>query len=59
MSATSNPKDNLHFWTNARIYTDQDGNGSFIGSTTKGVDAGGTAYVQVGATNQLINMPEE
>ena len=59
LSATSNPKDNLHFWTNARIYTDEDGNGSFIGSTTKGVDAGGTAYVQVGATNQLINMPEE
>jgi hypothetical protein len=59
LGSTSNPKDNLHFWTNARIYTDQDGNGSFIGPTTTGVASGGTAYIQVGATNQLSNMPNE
>lgn len=54
---TGNPKDNLDFWTNARIYQDPQGRSSSLGSVTKSVNDGGIAYAQVGSTEQLLNIP--
>lgn len=54
--ATSNPKDNLDFWTNARIYQDPSGISSSIGSVTPPPPNSGVVCVQVGSTNQLLNI---
>ena len=56
LSATQNPKDNLDFWTNARIYKDPSGLSSSLGNVTPVVDSGKTAYVQVGSTDQFLNI---
>ena len=53
---TPNPKDNLDFWTNARIYQDPSGLSSTLGSATPTVPTGQVAYVQVGAASQLLNI---
>ena len=53
---TPNPKDNLDFWTNARIYQDPSGLSSTLGSVTPAVPTGQVAYVQIGAASQLLNI---
>ena len=56
---TSNPKDNLDFWTNARLYLDESGKSSSLGSVTGTVTHGGIAYAKVGATQQLLQVPPD
>lgn len=56
LKATPNPKDNLDFWTNARIYQDPSGTSSTLGSVTPTVPTGQVAYAQVGAASQLLNI---
>ena len=53
---TSNPKDNLDFWTNARIWVDESGKSSVLGTVTSSVPAGQIPYAQVGSTTQLLNI---
>jgi hypothetical protein len=55
--ATENPKDNLDFWTNARIYQDPSGISGSIGSVTSSAPNGAIAYAQIGSTQQLLNIP--
>ena len=55
---TSNPKDNLDFWVNARLYLDESGNSSSLGTVTSTVPTGQIAYAQVGATSQLLMIPD-
>jgi hypothetical protein len=57
-STTSNPKDNLHFWTHARIYQDPNGINSTISSVTPKIPQGAVPPVKIGATTQLMNIPE-
>ena len=56
---TSNPKDNLDFWTNARLYLDDSGKSSSLGSVTSTVPNGQIAYAKVGATQQLLQVPPD
>jgi len=58
LPSTSNPKDNLDFWTNARLYVDPSGKSSTLGDITNIVPTGQIAYAQVGATSQYLNVPE-
>ena len=53
---TQNPKDNLDFWTNGRIYVDESGKSSALGSVTASVPQGQIAYAQVGYAQQLLNI---
>jgi len=53
---TPNPKDNLDFWTNARIWVDESGKSSVLGTVTTSVPQGQIPYVQVGSTTQLLNI---
>ena len=59
MPSTQNPKDNLDFWTNARIYQDPNGKSSALGSVTAAVPTGQVAYAQVGAREQLAVIGEK
>lgn len=54
--STPNPKDNLDFWTNARIYQDPSGISASIGSVTSPAPTGQVAYAQVGSTIQILNV---
>ena len=54
---TGNPKDNLDFWTNARIYQDPAGISSSLGTVTTSISQGQTAYAHVGSSQQLLNIP--
>ena len=56
LQPTPNPKDNLHFWTNARIWLDPNGVSSSLGEVTKSVPSGQSVYAQVGAMSQLLNI---
>ena len=56
LTATPNPKDNLDFWTNVRIYQDPSGTSSTLGSVTPTVPTGQMAFAQVGAVSQLLNI---
>ena len=56
LPSTPNPKDNLDFWTNARIYQDPSGKSSTLGSVTVSAGPSPPAYVHVGATSQLLNI---
>jgi hypothetical protein len=56
---TSNPKDNLDFWTNARLYVDPSGKSSSLGLVTTTVPEGQIAYVKIGATQQLLQVPPD
>lgn len=56
---TSNPKDNLDFWTNARLYVDESGKSSSLGSVTSSVPNGQIAYAKIGATQQLLQIPPD
>jgi len=51
----SNPKDNLNFWINCRIWQDVNSTHT-IGSVSKPVSAG-TAYSTVGSTSDFLTIP--
>jgi len=53
---TINPKDNLHYWTNARIYQDPSGSTAAINSVTPPAPTSGTPSVMIGSTTQLLNI---
>jgi hypothetical protein len=57
LNATSNPKDNLHFWTNARIYQDPSGISESLGSVTSPAKSSPPAYATVGDSQQLLKIP--
>jgi len=57
LTSTANPKDNLDFWTNCRIYQDPNGISSSLGSVNTQVTTGQTAYATVGDSKQLIATP--
>lgn len=59
LTPTTNPKDNLDFWTNARIYLDENGKANNLGEVTDMVPAGQIPYAQVGATSQLLQIPPD
>jgi len=59
LPSTPNPKDNLDFWTNARLYLDLNGQSSSLGSVTSAVPNGQIPYVKVGATQQLLAIPAD
>ena len=56
---TPNPKDNLDFWVNARLYQDPNGASATLGPVTSSVPSGQIAYAKVGSTDQLLNVPED
>lgn len=56
LPGTQNPKDNLDFWTNARIWVDESGKSSVLGEVTASVPQGQIPYAQVGSTTQLLNI---
>jgi len=58
LPSTPNPKDNMDFWTNARLYIDESGKSSTLGSVTNTVPNGQIPYAQVGATSQLLMIPD-
>ena len=59
LPSTPNPKDNLDFWTNARLYVDPSGASSTLGQITASVPQGQVAYAKVGATQQLLQIPAD
>ena len=59
LSPTSNPKDNLDFWTNARLYVDESGKSALLGSITNSVPNGQIAYAKIGSTQQLLQVPPD
>jgi len=55
---TQNPKDNLDFWVNARLYVDESGKSSTLGEVTTTVPNGQIAYANIGATSQFLMIPD-
>lgn len=58
LPTTPNPKDNLDFWVNARLYQDPNGASATLGPVSCSVPSGQIAYARVGSTDQLLNVPE-
>lgn len=58
LPATPNPKDNLHWWTHARIYADPDGASASLGAVTEAPPASPAAYAHVGDLTNLLNIGE-
>jgi len=52
----SNPKDNLDYWTNARIYEDPSGKSTALGSVTVAAPSAPPAAALVGHISQLLNI---
>jgi len=59
LAQTQNPKDNLDFWVNARLYVDELGKSSNLGDVTDSVPNGQVPYAQVGSTTQLLMIPDD
>jgi hypothetical protein len=59
LPSTPNPKDNLDFWTNARLYVDPSGTSALLGPITTTVPNGQVAYAKVGSTQQLLQVPAD
>jgi hypothetical protein len=55
---TQNPKDNLDFWVNSRLYVDELGKSSDLGDVTDTAPNGQVPYAQVGSTTQLLMVPD-
>jgi hypothetical protein len=58
LASTPNPKDNLDFWVNARLYVDESGKSSTLGNVSASVPNGQVPYAQVGSTQQLLMIPD-
>lgn len=56
VNTSRNPKDNLHYWTNARIYEDPAGPGSALGAVTTTAPTAPAAVAHVGLASQIINI---
>lgn len=56
LPATSNPKDNLDWWTNARIYQDPSGVSSGLGSVTAAAPSAPGAVSEVGHISHLLRI---
>lgn len=56
LPARSNPKDNLDYWTNARIYEDPSGKSTALGSVTVAAPSAPPATALVGHISQLLNI---
>jgi hypothetical protein len=54
LTPTPNPKDNLDFWTNARIYLDNSGKSAALGEVTDVAPTSPPSYCEVGAIQQLL-----
>jgi hypothetical protein len=54
LTPTPNPKDNLDFWTNARIYLDNSGKSGALGEVTDVAPTSPPSYCEVGAIQQLL-----
>jgi hypothetical protein len=54
---TNNPKDNLNFWVNARLYQHELSTSSSLGEVTKKISSGGIAYAKVGDTSDFLTTP--
>lgn len=50
---TQNPKDNLNFWINARLFLHELSTTSSVGSVTKKITSGGVAYAKIGDLNDF------
>lgn len=57
LESTQNPKDNLDFWTNARIYQDPFGISESLGSVTPKMPESPMVYAFVGESKQLLKIP--
>jgi hypothetical protein len=57
LNRTSNPKDNLNFWVNARLYLHEASTSSTLGSVTKKIKTGGIAYAKVGDIDDFLTIP--
>jgi hypothetical protein len=57
ISPTQNPMDNLHFWTNARIYQDDAYYDSSLGTVTPLKQPAPTSHAVIGSTAQYLQMP--
>ena len=58
LAPTLNPKNNLDFWINARVYLDPSGKSETLGTVTTLVPSGQMPYVKVAATQQLLQLPD-
>ena len=56
LTRNRNPKDNLHYWTNARIYQDPSGLGAGLGSVTTTAPTAPAAVAHVGLASQLVKI---
>jgi hypothetical protein len=56
LPSTKNPKDNLDFWNNARIYEDPSGKSAGLGSVTGPAPSAPPAVALIGHTSQLLNI---
>ena len=56
LPSRSNPKNNLHYWTNARIYQDPSGASEGLGSVTESAPSSPAAQSLVGHISQLLNI---
>ena len=54
---TQNPKDNLNFWVNARLFLHELSPSSSLGSVTKKITSGGVAYAKIGNLNDFLTVP--
>jgi len=57
LKRTSNPKDNLNFWVNARLYLHEASTSNSLGSVTKKIGSGGIAYAKVGNIDDFLSIP--
>ena len=58
ITPTEPPTDSLNYWTHARIWLDPKGIAASLGTVTKSLPSSvTTAYAQVGAASQLLNIP--
>lgn len=56
LPSQSNPKNSLHWWTNARMWLDPSGKSGALGSVTKIAPTSPPAYVHVGHIDHLLNV---
>jgi len=54
---TNNPKDNLNFWVNARLFQHELSTSASLGEVTKKINSGGVAYAKVGDTSDFLTTP--